>query len=165
MLAAYRHHKTEIDELAAQLRLEDAAVHTSPSPVSPNRSITAGQVNGQIPMAAPPAVVPLPGATNKMVSSLPTSAPASKSSVHPPSSNELDVPSEASSPMLETPTSASLPTASKPGSRDGAPYSDAEVRLIEQVIREALKKQPDIKLAQLGVLIHGKVSHWFPFCL
>lgn len=106
-------------------------------------------------MAAPPAVVPLPGATNKANTSLPTSAPASKGSAHPPSSNEHDVPSEASSPMLETPTSAILPTA-KPGSRDGAPYSDAEVRLIEQVIREALRKQPEIKLAQLGVLIHAK---------
>ncbi|KAG8751301.1 hypothetical protein FRC14_007998 [Serendipita sp. 396] len=53
-------------------------------------------------------------------------------------------------------TSADLPTATKPGSRDGEQYTELEIRLIEQVIREEVARQPDIKLAQLGGLIHNR---------
>lgn len=137
-----------------------------------------------------------------MHSSGPTSAPASYSSFpfHRNSSfsTDMDLPSEASSPMLETPTSASLPTSANPasamykpgsageykspaiasqpqvpiasapppspkkasiggGSREGEPYNDDEIRLIEEVIREAVQTNPDIKMAQLGQLIHDRV--------
>lgn len=63
---------------------------------------------------------------------------------------------DAAASQNSPPTSADLPTASKPGSRDGEPYTELEIRLIEKVIREAVQEQPDIKLAQLGVLIHNK---------
>jgi hypothetical protein len=114
------------------------------------------QTSPQITSAAP-----TPANSQPTAISTPTSASAIQQTFKREPST-TDVTSEASSPMLETPTSASLPTASKPGSRDGEPYSEPEVRLIEQVIREAVQKQPDIKLAQLGVLIHQKVRHHCP---
>ncbi|KAG8832175.1 hypothetical protein FRC17_001815 [Serendipita sp. 399] len=93
--------------------------------------------------------------------------PVSQQPLLPPSSNDFEtgetkhsssedaVPSDPQNPSLFT--SADLPTASKPGSRDGEPYTEPEIRLIEQVIREAIAVQPDIKLAQLGALIHNRV--------
>jgi len=57
---------------------------------------------------------------------------------------------------LSIPEPPFVHTPSKPSSRDGEPYNASEIALIEWVIREAIQAQPDIKLAQLGVLIHAK---------
>jgi hypothetical protein len=227
-LYAYQQNKREIDELVAQLRREDSSAnveqHNQPygyAPSYPSASHSSSSLNGtpahQV-VQIPPAIVSLPGAMNGhgvqarpggggggmhgMQSSVPTSAPASYNSFpfHRNSSfsTDVDLPSEASSPMLETPTSASLPTSANPasamykpgsageykppaiasqpqvpiasapppspkktsiggGSREGEPYNDDEIRLIEEVIREAVQVNPDIKMAQLGQLIHDRV--------
>lgn len=144
-MRAYEQNRREIDQLVAQLRAEEAALIAQHQQTSPQIS----------PAPAPPSSQPAAMST-------PTSAPPTQQTFKREQSS-TDLASEASSPMLETPTSASLPTATKPGSRDGEPYSEAEIRLIEQVIREAVQKQPDIKLAQLGVLIHQKVSYQFAY--
>lgn len=44
------------------------------------------------------------------------------------------------------------------GSREGEPYTDEEIRLIEEVVREAVQSNPDIRMSQLGQLIHERGS-------
>lgn len=103
------------------------------------------------PMLETPTSASLPSATKPgsglSMSTLPNSGTGNNSGGPPPPSAAAAL-SMSDPPFVHTP--------SKPGSRDGEPYSPSEIALIEWVIREALQTQPDIKLAQLGVLIHAK---------
>jgi hypothetical protein len=60
-------------------------------------------------------------------------------------------------PIASAPPASPKKTSIGGGSREGEPYNEEEIRLIEDVIREAVQKNPEIKMAQLGQLIHDRV--------